>query len=230
MPQEKLNKGHRKRVRLKFLSSSSVDSFEEYEILEMLLFSVYPRQDTKAIAKELLKEYGSLKNLYLQDIDSLAVKSRIPESVRFQIKLSKELFSRITVEDKKRINRTCVIEDWSDVLQYLKLNMGYKKKEFFKALYLNRSNALIGKQLFDSGTIDKISVYPRELVKDAIKNDAAAVVIAHNHPSGSIEPSKKDIELTNIIKKALNAVEIALHDHVIIAKDKVFSFRENLIL
>lgn len=222
-----LNVGHRKRMKAKFALSPS--SFQDYEILEMLLYNVYPRRDTKDIAKTILQTYGSLKKLYLQDLDSLSVDDSLPEGLKFQISLLQELFTRLTIDTNNNAE-THILGDWNSVLKYLKFDIGYKMREFFKVLYLNRKNILINTQLFDSGTVDKVVVYPREIVKGAITNNASAVVIAHNHPSGDPTPSKQDIKITELIKSALETVEVMLHDHIIIANDKYYSFKNHGLL
>lgn len=224
-----LNTGHRKRMKAKFALSHG--SFQDYEILEMLLYNVYPRRDTRDIAKTILQTYGSLKKLYLQDLDSLSADNNLPEGLKFQISLLQELFIRLTIDSNNDTKtKTHILGDWNSVLKYLKFDIGYKMREFFKVLYLNRKNILINTQLFDSGTVDKVVVYPREIVKGAINNNASAVVIAHNHPSGDPTPSTQDIKITELIKSALETVEVVLHDHVIIANDKYYSFKNHGLL
>lgn len=217
-----LNRGHRKRTKAKFALSPS--SFQDYEILEMLLYNVYPRCDTKDIAKRILASCGSLKKLYLQDLDSLSADNNLSDSLKFQIRLLQELFTRLTIDSNDNAE-THILGDWNSVLRYLKFDIGYKTREYFKVLYLNRKNVLINTQLFDSGTVDKVVVYPREIVKGAINNNASAIVIAHNHPSGDPTPSKQDIRITELIRSALETVEVTLHDHIIIANDKHYSFK-----
>jgi DNA repair protein RadC len=105
--------------------------------------------------------------------------------------------------------------------------MGHLNKEQFRILFLDKKNKLISDEVQQEGTIDQTPVYPREVVKRSLELSASAIILVHNHPSGEASPSRSDIELTEAIEKGLEAVEIKLHDHLIIAKDKHFSFAGN---
>jgi DNA repair protein RadC len=108
--------------------------------------------------------------------------------------------------------------------------MGFQKIEHFKILYLNSKNMLIHEQMIDSGTVDRIAIHPREIVKNALTHFASAVILVHNHPSGDISPSKQDIEITNKIVTALKAVNIIVHDHIIVSHNDYFSFKTNNLI
>ena len=108
--------------------------------------------------------------------------------------------------------------------------MGNLKIEQFRVLFLNKKNILIADEIQTQGTIDQTAVYPREIIKRVMFHEASAIVLAHNHPSGDVSPSKLDIELTNAIIKACSALNIVMHDHVIISKNNFFSFRNELLL
>ena len=108
--------------------------------------------------------------------------------------------------------------------------MGFQKVEYFKILYLNVKNILIHEEIVESGTVDRIAIHPREIVKSAINHFASAVILVHNHPSGDISPSKQDIEITNKIATALKAVNIVIHDHIIVSHNDYFSFKTNNLI
>lgn len=110
---------------------------------------------------------------------------------------------------------------------YLTLKLATEEREHFGVLFLNNRHALLADEILFSGTIDGSSVYPREVVKAAFKHNAAAVILYHNHPSGSLEPSRADLLITDRLKQALELVEIRLLDHVIIGGTKAYSFSEN---
>lgn len=220
--------GHRQRLKNKYLESRD-RSFPDYEILEMMLYSIYPRRDTKEMAKQLLSRFGTLKDLYLRDIDATLRDPNLPDSLKLQIKLINDLFTRLVI-DKGQFKYTHVLDSWNAVLQYLKLDIGFKEKEQFIAIYLNKRNYLINKQNFDSGTVDKVAVYPREILKGVVHNNASAVIVAHNHPSGDASPSTQDIRITKIIQAALEPLEVALYDHVILANDNFYSFKNHGLL
>jgi DNA repair protein RadC len=109
---------------------------------------------------------------------------------------------------------------------FLKLKIGMLEHEEFHVLFLNNQHELIEHQSMFKGTIDGASVYPREVVKEALKLNAAAVILAHNHPSGISEPSQSDRQITNKLKSALDTVDIRVLDHFIIGKE-IYSFAEN---
>lgn len=221
------NKGHRQRLKRRFMNSG-FRTLDDYEILEMLLFYVHPRRDTKQIAKKLLNDYGSLKKLILQDNRDL-LQSDLSEGVKYQIKLLQELMSRVVVE-KDGDETTHTLNNWNEVLHYLKIDLGYCEREYFKVLFLNTRNFLIGERNYDSGTVNRAVVFPREIVKGALNNNAAAVILVHNHPSGDPAPSANDLRTTKMIKNALNTVDISLHDHIIVAHDNYYSMRNHSIL
>jgi DNA repair protein RadC len=108
--------------------------------------------------------------------------------------------------------------------------MGNLKSEVFRVLYLNKKNILLKDEVMQQGTVDRVIVYPREIAKRAISNGASAVILVHNHPSGEVKPSKEDIEITNLIKKGLEPLNIVIHDHVIISGDAHYSFKSSGLL
>lgn len=221
-----LNAGHRKRVKEKFMKLPT-RTMEDYELLEILLFSVFKQKDTKPIAKQLLNKFGNITTLINASEKELKEVDGVGDGVVLQMKLLKDLFSRLTLE----INSDeTVMDNWMSVVKYCTLSMGFSKKEMFKVILLNSKNRLIKDHNFETGTVDKVTVYPREVVQLALDNQASAVILAHNHPSGFYEPSKEDISLTNTIVEALKTVSITVHDHLIVSKKGNFSFRSRGLL
>jgi DNA repair protein RadC len=111
------------------------------------------------------------------------------------------------------------------VIDYLRTVMAYDQIEQFRILFLDRKNNLISDELQQRGTVDHIPVYPREVIKRALLLNASAVIVAHNHPTGDPTPSRDDVEMTRRLKVALDALEVELHDHIIIGHGKHTSFR-----
>ena len=103
-------------------------------------------------------------------------------------------------------------------------------RECFVVLFLNGSNRYITSEILFKGTLTTSAVYPREIIKRALSLDSAAIICAHNHPSGNLQPSRDDLKITKKIKAACDTVDIAMHDHLIIAVDKWYSFADNVIL
>ncbi|MGL5637872.1 MAG: JAB domain-containing protein, partial [Cetobacterium sp.] len=113
------------------------------------------------------------------------------------------------------------------LLNYLRSDIGFKNLEEFKVIYLSSSNRLIGEETLFRGTIDRSVVYPRLIVERALKYPTKGIIFAHNHPSGDLTPSKKDIVLTQELKDLLDVLDIKLLDHIILGEGDHFSFYEN---
>lgn len=226
---EKDSQGHRERIKEKFLKNG-IDGFAEYEILELLLTYCIPRKDTKPIAKELLNKFKSLDNVFKADFDKLsAIEGLGKNSIAF-LKLIGDLPSIIykdELKNKKLIDKeTLKISNKDILLKYLRNKIGYEEIEKFYVLYLSSSNEVIEFEENSVGTLDRSSVYPREIYKKIINLNAKSIILAHNHPSDNITPSKCDIELTNEIAKGLKNFGALLIEHIIITKNSYFSFLE----
>ena len=114
-----------------------------------------------------------------------------------------------------------------EVLDYLKHNLRDKNREVFLVIYLNGRNQILKMEELFEGTLSTSAVYPREVVKRALVNDAAALVFVHNHPSGNPNPSQDDLTITKKLKKAAQAIDVSVHDHLIIAGNDVYSFADH---
>ena len=123
-----------------------------------------------------------------------------------------------------------VIGSWGALLEYLKFNMGNLQVEQFRVLFLNKKNCLMADEIMATGTIDQTPVYPREIIKRILVHEAGAIILVHNHPSGSAKPSSSDIELTAQIVNACRVVNVSVHDHVIIGRGEYYSFKTNMLL
>ena len=226
---EKDNQGHRERIKEKFLKNG-IDGFAEYEILELLLTYCIPRKDTKPIAKDLLNKFKTLDNVFKADFDKLSVIDGLGNNSIAFLKLIGDLPSIIykdELKNKKLIDReTLKILNKDILLNYLRNKIGYEEIEKFYVIYLSSSNEVIEFEENSVGTLDRSSVYPREIYKKIINLNAKSVILAHNHPSDNITPSKSDIELTNEIAKGLKNFGALLIEHIIITKNSYFSFLE----
>ena len=226
---EKDSQGHRERIKEKFLKNG-IDGFAEYEILELLLTYCIPRKDTKPIAKELLNKFKSLDNVFKSDFDKLSAVDGLGKNSIAFLKLIGDLPSIIykdELKNKKLVDKeTLKISNKDILLKYLRNKIGYGEIEKFYVLYLSSSNEVIEFEENSVGTLDRSSVYPREIYKKIINLNAKSVILAHNHPSDNITPSKCDIELTNEIAKGLKNFGALLIEHIIITKNSYFSFLE----
>jgi len=226
---EKDSQGHRERIKEKFLKNG-IDGFAEYEILELLLTYCIPRKDTKPIAKELLNKFKSLDNVFKASFDKLSAIDGLGKNTIAFLKLMGDLPSIIykdELKNKKLVDKeTLKILNKDILLKYLRNKIGYEEIEKFYVLYLSSSNEVIEFEENSVGTLDRSSVYPREIYKKIINLNAKSVILAHNHPSDNITPSKCDIELTNEIAKGLKNFGALLIEHIIITKNSYFSFLE----
>lgn len=226
---KKDNQGHRERIREKFLNNG-IDGFAEYEILELLLTYCIPRKDTKPIAKELLNKFKSLDNVFKASFDKLSAIDGLGKNTIAFLKLMGDLPSIIykdELKNKKLVDKkTLKILNKDILLKYLRNKIGYEEIEKFYVLYLSSSNEVIKFEENSVGTLDRSSVYPREIYKKVINLNAKSLILVHNHPSDNITPSKSDIELTNEIAKGLKNFGALLIEHIIITKNSYFSFLE----
>ncbi len=221
-----LVKGHRQRLRERFLNSP--EGLLDYEILELILFNAIPRRDVRSMAKILIKEYKNFAKVVDFDVTKYKdMEEKFSKGVLFQFALIKEVIKRLL---KEEITEKIVLSSWNSLYDYLQATMGHQNIENFRVLYLNTKNHLIHDEVQEYGTIDQTSVYPREILKKAIFYDAASIILAHNHPSGVTNPSKADILITNKIIEACKSIDVEVHDHVIIAGNKVFSFKSHNLI
>jgi len=218
--------GHRKRLKEKFLKADPA-AFNDYELLELLLFQSTPRKDVKPLAKQMLQEFGDFNQLINAERKKILAIDEATESSFLQIRIIKELINRVFQD---RIRNTNIISSWSALLEYLKFNMGCLKLEQFRVLFLNKKNMLLADEVIATGTIDQTPVYPREIVKKSLFHEAGAIILVHNHPSGNSKPSNADIDLTAQIVNACNTINVSVHDHVIIGNGEYYSFKSNMLL
>ncbi len=214
--------GHRQRLRERFLSGAD-EALPDYELLEMLLFFAIPKIDTKPIAKELLDRFGSLAGVVNAPVEQLSEIGRMNHFVVTLFKALRVFAARLVRED---LTEQPAFDNWDKLIAYLRAQMAHRMVEQFRLLFLDRRNVLIADEKQHEGSIDHTPVYPREVVKRALALDASALVMVHNHPSNHPQPSKPDIEMTRMVRDALDRVGVVLHDHLIISRRGHTSFRQ----
>ncbi len=215
--------GHRKRLREKFLQSG-LKGFLDYEIIELLLSLNTPRKDCKQSAKLLLKQFKTLQGVFEADSRDLCEIKGVGPANSFGIKLIKDVADRYL---ETRIISKDVVQNPEDLQQYLKQLIGYKTREVFVGIFLDAKNRVLISRILFEGTLTTSSVYPREVIKEALQHNAAAVIFAHNHPSGDVAPSKSDIRITKDLFLALKYVGIVLHEHMIVGDEGFYSFADH---
>ena len=215
--------GHRQRIKEKY-ERSGIDGWLDYEVLELVLSYAIPRKDTKPIAKELLSRFKTINGVLDSDKKDLQSIKEISGHTAFFLKLLKDvaiLYAENGIHNRDLLSSPQVVHD------YLKASLKGAVDEEFKMLFLDSRNQLIAVETFKVGTVNRSVVYPRKVVERALYNHAVGVIIAHNHPSGALQPSQDDRGITKVIKEALKTVDIALLDHIIIGNNDYYSFRNN---
>ena len=213
--------GHRDRLRERYRESGDT-ALADYEILELLLFRLIPRRDTKPIAKALIARFGSLAGVFGAQPALLQEVKGVGESVALELKLIASVAQRML---KSEIRGRQVLSSWSSVIDYCHTAMAYESTEQFRILFLDKRNALIADEVQGRGTVDHTPVYPREVVKRALELSATAIILVHNHPSGDPTPSRADIDMTKMIVDTAKPLGITVHDHIIIGRDGHASLR-----
>ncbi len=213
--------GHRERLRGRF-RRAGVEAVQDYELLELILFRAILRRDVKPLAKEIIKAFGGLPQALAAPIERLTEIKGVTESIAIELKIVHAASIKLV---QARILDRPVISSWGDLLSYCRAAMADEKTELFRILFLDKKNILIADEVQQRGTVDHTPVYPREVVKRALELAASAIILVHNHPSGDPTPSKADIEMTNQIVKAASALNIRVHDHLIIGHKTEASFK-----
>ena len=214
--------GHRQRLRQKFLTSG-LDGFHDYEVIELLLTLGTPRKNCKDAAKAALKQFKTLQGVLeatpedLDRVDGIGPKNLIG------IKLIEAVTERYL---SRKLERKNPLNNSRELFDYLYYSMRDKQRERFKVILLDAKNRVIVSKTLFKGTLTASSVYPREIVRTALNHQAAAVIFAHNHPSGDPKPSKEDFAITRQLIFACRVMGITVHEHIVIGNNQYFSFAD----
>ncbi|WP_330598660.1 RadC family protein [Christensenella tenuis] len=220
-----IHDGHRERLRSRFLKYG-LDSFEEHEALELLLFFALPRRDTNALAHELLDRFGSLRNVFDADTADLARIKGIGENAAVLIKLQSELARKYWLAD---LAEQTTLSSIQSAIDYVSLLFRGKTREEFYVVCLDPHFRIRHTDRLSHGTATEAPVYVRHIMETVIRTGSEKILLAHNHPGGSAYPSDKDISITQQIASAMDAVSVSLLDHIIIGEKDAFSFSEKLL-
>jgi DNA repair protein RadC len=213
--------GHRERLRARF-KKAGVDGVQDYELLELVLFRAIPRRDVKPLAKALIAKFGGFAQTLAAPAERLREVKGVSDNVAQELKIVHAAAIKLS---QARVLKRPVISSWDDLLSYCRAAMADEKTEMFRILFLDKKNILIADEVQQRGTIDHTPVYPREVVKRALEVGAASLILVHNHPSGDPTPSRADVDMTAKIVKAAAALNIRVHDHLVIGHDRDASFK-----
>jgi len=213
--------GHRERLRRR-ARLGGLGALPDYELLELCLYRSIPRADVKPLAKALLTRFGGLAGVLSAPLADLRAVPGVSEAVALDLKLMHEATLRI---GKDALAKRPVISSWSALLAYVRTALAHEPREQFRVLFLDKKNQLIADETLGQGTVDHAPVYPREVARRALELSASALILLHNHPSGDPQPSNADILMTRQITAALEALKISVHDHLVVGRDGVASFK-----
>ena len=218
--------GHRKRLRDRFLQSG-LDGFLDYEIIELLLTLGTPQKDCKPMAKAAIKQFKGLRGVLDASLDELQVIKGIGPSNAFGVKLFQAISERYA---REKLSVKISLSSPQKVADYLREKLGREKKEHFVTLILDSQNSLIRINDISVGTLNEALVHPREVFEPAVRLLAARIIIAHNHPSGDLEPSDEDLKLTQRLLSVGELTGIPVVDHFIVSSTGYISFKEKGLL
>lgn len=212
--------GHRKRLRERFLSGG-LAGFHDYEVIELLLTLNTPMKDCKDAAKTLLKEFKSFQAVLEADVDDLCRVPGVGPVNSLGIRLVKAVAERYL---ETKVVEQDVVNNPDELVDYLNHTIGFKGREHFVGIFLDAKNRVLASEILFSGTLSASAVYPREVVIKALQHQSAAMIFAHNHPSGDVTPSASDKDITRKLVFALGMVGITVHEHLIVGSQGVYSF------
>ena len=217
---ENIHAGHRNRLREEIVAADISEPRPPVKLLEMLLFYGTPQKDTSKMAHDLINTFGSFAGVLEADIDDIVNVSGITRNSASLIKLMLPMLRTYTLE---KYTFTDTLKTHSEIGQYLFAKYFAINRECLSMLCLNRLGKVLSFEVVMTGNVDSVGLSVRDIVSKAIKSNATAVVIAHNHPGGIALPSSQDVIVTRQLKKALNSISVELLDHIIISSEDYVS-------
>ncbi len=213
--------GHRSRLRERFRRQGR-KALEDYELLELLLGYALPQKDTKPLAKDLISHCGGLRGVFEESFEDLESVKGIGEYASTLIRLVKTCTVRCLEPSSENM---VALDNPESVITFLQCEIGSEKSEHFMLLCLNPAGRLMHTEHLSTGTVNMAHVYPREVFRTAIVKGASAIILIHNHPSGSLTPSAHDERLTRTLTDLGDQLGIAVHDHIIVTRDSAYSIK-----
>ena len=211
------------RERLRGRAGESLEALPDYELLELVIARSIPRGDVKPLAKALLARFGGLAGVMGAAPAELRTVVGVGASVALDLKLLHEATLRM---GRGEVAKRTVISSWTALLAYARVALAHvTSREQFRVLFLDKKNQLIADEVMNRGTVDHAPVYPREVVRRGLELSASAVILVHNHPSGDPSPSTADVDMTRQVVEAGRPLKIAVHDHLVVGRDGVASFK-----
>jgi len=213
-----LHKKHRERVRSRFLKEG-LSSFEDHEILELLLFYAVPRADTNPLAHRLLDTFKTTSALYNAPVEQICKEGGVSEKTAVLIKLVPALaryYNSLAARESKYLSTS------AEAGEYVCSIIGGEQKEVFAVICLNSQRKIISFEILDEGTVSQANIHPRKVVEFALRHNASSVILAHNHPSSGAYASEDDRIITARLCTVLEGIGIEVTDHIIAASHEKF--------
>ncbi|MBE6723085.1 JAB domain-containing protein [Caproicibacterium amylolyticum] len=220
---DNLHNGHRERLRAR-CRKDGLDSFEEHEVLELLLFYAIPYQDTNLLAHRLLQRFGSLAGVLDAPEEELQKVKGIGENTAFLLKILPSVYRRYQISLQKKVT---YIAGETDAADYLQNWFVGRTHEFVLLMLLDARHRLLFCDTVNEGTATTANIYIRKIVQTAVQYEATFAFVAHNHPSGELLPSVQDLHATKLIYDALASVEVQLVDHIIVSQNDYLSLSQS---
>jgi len=199
-------------------------SLSDAELLAVFLRMGVTGKSAVDLGRDMLSHFGSLNRMFGASLDDFSALNGLGPAKYAQLQAVLELARRSL---KEELRQTDMLGSARTVKEYLRHSLGGKAHESFALLFLDVQNRLIASEELFRGTLTRTAVHAREVVKAALSHNAAAVILAHNHPSGKCEPSQSDMTLTQMLKEALDLVDVRVLDHVVVTAREAYSFAEN---
>lgn len=216
-------KGHRQRLMQRF-EKTGLSGLHNYEIIELILSFTIPRKDIKPVAKELIAQYKTVSALLNAKPEELTQFNGIGLKSAYFLSLFREVTAYCLCE---KYEKKSVISCRKDVEDYLRFHFGMRKDEFVAALFMDNSNRVIITEEIVEGTVNQCVIYPRVIIEKALRYGASYLIIAHNHPGGTIQASEADWQITERLYTVGKILDITLLDHIIIVRDAVISLKDH---
>lgn len=214
---------HRKRMKQKFIDSG-MDSFADHEVLELLLYYAIARRDVNPIAHDLINRFGSLASVFDAPIEELCKIDGVGEHTAALIKMLPQISRRYLIS---RTSTDNILDSPKKAGQYVQSFFYSMRKECVYIICLDAKNKVITTKCITKGDVSSVPLSPRQVVEFALANQASAIILAHNHPNGFALPSGSDYSSTRKIQEALQAVDVNMLDHIIVADDDFVSMADN---
>ncbi len=220
------NKGHRSRLRERFLRAGR-QSLSDHELIELLLTFAIPRRDTKQIAKNAIRTFHSIRGLLSQPMDELRLVHGIGPSSAVLIAAVQACLQR-SLEQK--VQRTKRIDAPEKVAAFVRAELTPQQRECIMVMCLDNARRLVHHEIVATGDIQQTSLSPREVLRTALVNNATAIILVHNHPGGEAIPSEADLAGTNKLDTLATELGIDMLDHLIVSTEGVFSLKTGKLL